>query len=143
MTPLRGPSSQTTDPKTPAAEGTSEGLTAIAQQMRSGPAVYLTGSHVTPAQVRLFKEHTRTKLRARTFLVDQLDADNDKAAMKLIELKIGHSKVMQDNPGPWRDIWDMELFLKALKEVYAVNPVDNFHKRRLHFSKGGYIFNLW
>jgi len=73
MTPLRGSSSQLVDPKTPAAEDTSEGLTAIAQQMINGPAVYLTGSLVTPAQVRLFVQHTRTKLRARTFMVDQLD----------------------------------------------------------------------
>ena len=63
------------------------------------------------------------KLRARTFLVDQLDADIDKAAMKMIKLKIGHSKVMQDNPGSWRDTWDEELFLKALEEL---NPVDEF-----------------
>ena len=99
-TPLRGTSSQAVEPKKPPVEGTSEGLTAIAQQMISGPPVYMTGSLVTPAQVRLFVEHTRTKLRARTFLMDQLDADIDKAAMQMIELKIAHSKVMQDNPGP-------------------------------------------
>ena len=99
MTPLRESSSQLGDPKKPAVEGTSEGLTAIAQQMISGPVVYLTGSLVTPAQVRLFVEHTRTKLRARTFMVDQLDADIDKATMQMTELKIGHPKVMQDNPG--------------------------------------------
>ena len=102
MTPMRGSSSQDVKPKKPPVEGTSEGLTAIAQQMISGPPVYLTGFLVTPAQVRLFVEHTRTKLRARTFLMDQLDADIDKAAMQMIELKIAHSKVMQDNPGPWR-----------------------------------------
>ena len=130
MTPLRGSSSQLGDSKTPAVEGTSEGLTAIAQQMISRLAVYLTGSHVTPAQESLFVEHKRTKLRARTFMVDQLDADIDWVAMKMIELKIGHSKVMQDNPGPWRDTRDVVLFLKALEEVYAVNPVDKFAQPR-------------
>jgi hypothetical protein len=44
----------------------------------------------------------------------------------MIELKIGHSKVMQDNPGAWREIWDVELFLRALEKVYAVNPIDKF-----------------
>ena len=130
MTPLRESSSQPGDPKKPAVEGTSEGLTAIAQQMISGPVVYLTGSLVTPAQVRLFVEHTRTKLRARTFMVDQLDADIDKATMQMIVLKIGHSKVMQDNSGPWRDTWDVVLFLKALEEVYAVDTVDKFAQPR-------------
>ena len=91
----------------------------IAQQMISGPPVYLTGSLVTPAQVSLFVEHTRTKLRARTFLMDQLDADIDKAAMQMIELKIAHSKVMQDNPGPWRRNWDVELFLRALTSSHS------------------------
>ena len=87
--------------------------------------LYLTGSLVTSAHVRLFVEHMRTKLRARTFLMDQLDADIDKAAMQMIELKIAHSKVMQDNPGPWRKTWDVELFLRALEEVYVVNPTTN------------------
>jgi hypothetical protein len=32
-------------------------------------------------------------------MVDQLDADIDKAVMQMIELKIGHSKVMQDHGG--------------------------------------------
>ena len=84
MTPMWRPSSQDLEPKKLPVESTSEGLTAIAQQI-SGPPVYLTGSLVTPAQVRLFVEHTRTKLRARTFLMDQLDADIDKAAMQMIE----------------------------------------------------------
>jgi hypothetical protein len=46
--------------------------------------------------------------------------------MKMIELKIGHSKVIQDNQGPRCDTWDVELFLKALEEVYAVDQVDKF-----------------
>ena len=62
--------------------------------MISGPAVYFTGSHVTPAQVRLFVDQTRTKLRARTLLLEQMDADIDKVAIAMIELKIGHSKVL-------------------------------------------------
>jgi hypothetical protein len=37
MTPLRGSSSLVAEPKKPTVEGTSEGLTAIAQQMISGP----------------------------------------------------------------------------------------------------------
>jgi hypothetical protein len=57
-------------------------------------------------------------------------ADVDKADMKMIELKIGHSKVMQDNPGPWRDTWNVELFLKTLEEVYAMDPVDKFAQTR-------------
>ena len=129
-TPLRGTSSQEVEPKKPPVEGTSEGNPAIAQRMISGPPVYLTGSLVTPAQVRLFVEHTRTKLRARTFLMDQLDADIDKAAMQMIVLKIAHSKMMQDNPGPWREKWDVDLFLRALEEVYAVNSIDKFAQPR-------------
>jgi hypothetical protein len=47
MTPMWRPSSQDLEPKKLPVESTSEGLTAIAQQMISGPPVYLTGSLVT------------------------------------------------------------------------------------------------
>jgi hypothetical protein len=56
MTPMWRSSSQDVEPKKPSVEGKSEGPTAIAQQMISGPPVYLTGSLVTPAQVLLFVE---------------------------------------------------------------------------------------
>ena len=141
MTPLRGTSAQEVESKKPPVEGTSEGLTTIAQQMISDPPVYLTGSLVTSAHVRLFVEHTRTKLRARTFLMDQLDADIDKA-MQMIELKIAHSKVMQDNPGPWRKTWNVELFLRALEEVYAVNPIDKFAQPKEIWREQAYKIGL-
>ncbi len=32
--------------------------------------------------------------------------------------------------GPWRKNWDVELFLRALEEVYAVNPIDKFAQPR-------------
>jgi hypothetical protein len=142
MTPMWGPSLQDLEPKKPPVEGTSEGLTTIAQQMISGPPVYLTGSLVTPAQVSLFVKHTRTKLRARTFLMDQLDADIDKAAMQMIELKIAHFKVMQDNPGPLRKNWDVDLFLRALEEVYAVNPIDKIAQPREIWRDQAYKIGL-
>ena len=37
---------------------------------------------------------------------------------------------MQDNPGPWHEKWDVDLFLRALEEVYAVNPIDKFAQPR-------------
>lgn len=67
-------------------EGVSEGLIAIAQQIISEPAVHLTGSHVTPVQVR--------------------------------------------------------LFLKALEEVYAVDPVDTFVEPREIWRDPAYHLSL-
>jgi hypothetical protein len=43
-----------------------------------------------------------TKQRSRIFLLEQLDADIDKAATTMIKLKIGNSKMLLDNPEPWR-----------------------------------------
>ena len=33
---------------------------------------------------------------------------------------------MENRPGPWRETWDVEYFLKALEEIYAVSEIDRF-----------------
>ncbi len=58
------------------------------------------------------------------FLIDQLDADIDASAMAIIELKLDHSRAQALRPGPWRQNWDVEYFLKALEEIYAISDVD-------------------
>ena len=60
----------------------------------------------------------------------------------MIELKIGHSKVMQDNPGAWRETWDVELFLIALEEVYAANPIDKFAQPQENWRDQAYKIGL-
>jgi hypothetical protein len=39
-----------------------------------------------------------------------------------------HSRAILARPGPWRETWDVENFLKALEEIYAVLEVDKFAK---------------
>jgi hypothetical protein len=39
-----------------------------------------------------------------------------------------HSRAILARPGPWRETWDVEYFLKALEEIYAVSEVDKFAK---------------
>jgi hypothetical protein len=74
--------------------------------------------------VAKFVDHKRVQLRPGVFLLAQLDADIDENAKAIIELKLGHSRAIQKRPGPWREIWDVEYFLKALEEIYAVSEVD-------------------
>ena len=63
------------------------------------------------------------------FLIEQLDADIDANTMAIIELKLVHSRVLTLRPGPWRETWDdVEYFLKALEEIYAMSEVDKFAK---------------
>ena len=61
-------------------------------------------------------------------MIDQLDADIDASAMAIIELKLVHSRALALRPGPWRQTWDVEYFLKALEEIYAMSDVDKFAK---------------
>ena len=68
----------------------------------------------------------RIQLRSGVFLLSQLDGDIDKNAMSIIELKLANSRALERKPGPWREIWDVEYFLKALKEVFAKEEVDKF-----------------
>ena len=37
-----------------------------------------------------------------------------------------HSRALEKRPGPGRETWDVEYFLKALEEIYAVSEVDKF-----------------
>ena len=53
----------------------------------------------------------------------QLDADIDTNAMAMIESKLENSKALATRPGPWRRTWDVEYFLKALEEIYAIDVV--------------------
>jgi hypothetical protein len=92
----------------------------------AGKTVYLQGAKITPAQVANFIDHKKKQLRSGVFLIEQLDADIDENAMNIIELKLVHSRAIQARPGPWRQNWDVEYFLKALAEIYAVSEVDKF-----------------
>ena len=48
--------------------------------------------------------------------------------MVIIELKLVHSRALQQRSGPWRETWDVEYFLKAWEKIYAVSEVDKFAK---------------
>ncbi len=63
----------------------------------------------------------RVQLRSNMFLLAQLDADIDANAMAMIELKLENSKALAN-----RLKWDVEYFLKALEEIYAIDVVDKF-----------------
>ena len=89
----------------------SQGLTALAQTII--------------AWNRVLKQKL-TQLRSGVFLIKQLDRDIDENAMGIIELKLMHSRALEKRPGPWRETWDVEYFLKALEEIYAVSEVDKF-----------------
>jgi hypothetical protein len=76
--------------------------------------------------VAKFVDHKRVQPRSGVFLLAQLDADIDENPMEIIALKLEHSRAIQQRPGPWRESWDVEYFLKALEEIYAVSEVDKF-----------------
>ena len=96
----------------------SQGLTASAQTIIAWNRVFL--------QVEAFVKQKLTQLRSGVFLIKQLDRDIDENAMGIIELKLMHSRALGKRPGPWRETWDVEYFLKALEEIYAVSEVDKF-----------------
>ena len=104
----------------------SQGLKALAQPIIAGKPVHLQGARISPAQVEAFVKQKRTQLRSGVFLLKQLDGDIDENAMAIIELKLMHSWALEKRPGPWRETWDVEYFLKALEEIYAVSEIDKF-----------------
>ena len=89
-------------------------------------SVHLIGARITPEDVKKFVVQKKVQLRSGVFLLAQLDADIDANAMAMIELKLENSKALAMKPGPWRLKWDVEYFLKALEEIYAIDIVDKF-----------------
>jgi hypothetical protein len=106
------------------AQSSTQGLTALTQNVISGKAIHLIGARITPEEVKKFVFQKRVQLRSGMFLLAQLDADIDANAMAMIELKLENSKALVTRPGPWRRTWDVEYFLKALEEIYAIDVVD-------------------
>ena len=100
-------------------ESSSQGLTALTQNVSSGKAVHLIGARSS------WYRRESSCLRG-VFLLAQLDADKDANAMAMIELKLENSKALATRPGPWRRAWDVEYFLKALEEIYVIDVVDKF-----------------
>jgi len=107
-------------------QSSSQGLTALTQNVISGKAVHLIGARITPEDVKKFVIQKKVQLRSNMFLLAQLDADIDANAMAMIELKLENSKALATKPGPWRLKWDVVYFLKALEEIYAIDVVDKF-----------------
>jgi hypothetical protein len=51
-----------------------------------------------------------------------LTATISERSWTMIELKIASSRTLADNPKRnWRDEWTMNVFLRALEEVYALD----------------------
>ena len=45
----------------------------------------------------------------------------------MIRFKIASSRTLRENPSSnWRQDWAMDTFLKALEEVYTLEPRDRF-----------------
>ena len=107
-------------------QSSSQSLTALTQNVISGKAVHLIRARITPEDVKKFVVQKKVQLRSGVFLLAQLDADIDANAMAVIELNLENSKALAMRPGPWRLKWDVEYFLKALEEIYAIDVVDKF-----------------
>ena len=83
-------------------EFSSQGLTALTQNVISGKAVHLIGARITPEDVKKFVVQKKVQLRSGVFLLAQLDADIDANAMAMIELKQSscyETRAMEKNMG--------------------------------------------
>lgn len=79
------------------------------QTVIAGKTVYLQGAKITPAQV---VDHKRVQLRS--------EVPSGTTEAGAFQSDAAKTRTM------WRETWDMEYFLKALEETYAVSEVDKF-----------------
>ena len=102
-------------------------MTAIAQNLLSGPSVTLSKTHLIPQEVAKWIAHQRTQMEARTFDSRTLTTTISERSWAMIELKIDSSRTLRENPSiDWRVHWEMDIFFKALEEVYALDSRGRF-----------------
>ena len=95
--------------------------------MLTGPPVTLSSAHLTSEQVAKWVQHQRTQLEAGTFAARTLTTTISERSWIMIGFKIASSRTLRENPAnDWRKDWNMDTFLKALEEVYWVEPADRF-----------------
>ena len=80
-------------------QSSTQGLTALTQNVISGKAVHMIGARITPEEVKRFVVQKRVQLRSEMFLLAQLNADIDANAMAMIELKLEKTRAMEKNVG--------------------------------------------
>ena len=99
--------------------------------MLTGPPVSLSSAHLTSAQVAKWVQHQRAQLEAHTFDSRTLTTTISEQAWKMIGFKIASSRTLRENPSnDWKGEWSMDTFLKALEEVYSLEPADRFMETR-------------
>ena len=96
-------------------------MTAIAQNLLSGPSVTLSKTHLTPQEVAKWIAHQRTQMEARTFGRGTLSTTISERSWAMIELKIDR-KPQEGLAGKVGH----EHFLQGLKEVYALDSRGRF-----------------
>ena len=86
-------------------------MTAIARTMINGKLLVLSGAQITKTHVKNWIKSVGLQLETIIFDPATLPALIDRRAWVVIQMK---------NPCEnWEETWDMETFLKALKEVFA------------------------
>ena len=85
----------------------------MTQNVISGKAVHMIGARITPEEVKRFVVQKRVQLRSGVFLLGTVERRHRRKR----RIKLENSKALATRPGPWRRTWDMEYFLKALKDM--------------------------
>ena len=111
-------------------------MTAIAQSMLNGPPVMLSTAHLTPSEVARWLAHQRVQLEASTFDNRTLTTSISEKSWKMIMFKIETSRTLRKNLSKnWRQDWNVHTFLRALEEVYALEPKDRFMESTFIWSR--------
>jgi len=87
----------------------------------------LSSAYLTSEQVAKWVQHQRTQLEARTFDARTQATTISERSWTMIGFKIASSRTLRENPASGcRKEWNIDTFLKALEEVYSVEPADRF-----------------
>ena len=99
----------------------------MAQSLLQSGTVHLTGTDLTVAQVSAFIESVEEQLRTHSYDPLAMETTIAPETWRILNAQILNSQTLKNKwKSDWRNEWDVDTFIKALKELYPSNKMSRF-----------------
>ena len=114
-----------------AAQVNNHAVLSMAQSFLQSWTVHLTGTDLTIAQVNAFIESLEKQLRTHSYDPLAMETTIAPETWRIPNAQILNSQTLKKNwKSDWRNEWDVDTFIRALKELYPSNKMSTLPKQQ-------------